>query len=245
MGIALVGPQHVTLLRRGRFERMPLPAREGGGEVGEIQAVVGDGRVFGVVTAETDDSSGGPELWRSADGAAWSGPTLLPLGGDAHALAYGPFGLLVAGSCLNRRGDRKARALFLSLDEQTQVFAAGVTDKPALTVAVAGAAREMWAAGARILLRFDPPGGSTQEAVEGEERPVAMGLDLVGVPWLVTERAVLRRYDGGGGGGAVWKRLCARDDGAAAPFMAIGFTGEGARVLDARGGGVLVVPEDV
>jgi hypothetical protein len=71
---------------------------------------------------------------------------------------------------------------------------------------------------------------------------VAMGLDLVGVPWLVTERAVLRRYDGGGG--AVWKKHCERDA-EAAPFVGIGFTTEGARVLDARGGGVLVVPEDV
>src|SRR5262249_27146889 len=74
-GFALIGPGHVVLIRGGRLESMALPVRPDGGEVGEIQTVIGDGSTFGVVTAETDDSNGGPELWRSTDGRGWSAPT--------------------------------------------------------------------------------------------------------------------------------------------------------------------------
>ncbi len=88
-GFALVGSSSVVLIRGGMFSTMSLPRRRGGGEVGEIQAVVDSGRVFGVVTAETEDS-GGPELWTSSDGAAWARPLILPLGGDAHSVAHGP-----------------------------------------------------------------------------------------------------------------------------------------------------------
>src|SRR6185503_16360776 len=91
-GFALVAPGHVLLIRGGRFASMPMPERATGGEVGEIQAVIDDGRVFGVVTAETDDSNGGPELWQSADGLRWGEPVVLPLSGDARSVAYGPYG---------------------------------------------------------------------------------------------------------------------------------------------------------
>lgn len=236
-GFALIGPTHVLLVKAGRMVPMPLPVRASGGEVGEIQTVIGDGRVFGVVTAETDDSNGGPELWRSADGAGWSTPTLLPLGGDAHALADGPFGMLVVGS---RKGTR-GRALFLGLDEQTTVFASGVNDKPALRVAVCAATRESWAAGEGIVVRLDR-GAATIEKVEALEKPVAMALDLVGIPWLVTEHAVLRRHVENNEG--VWRAYYRRDP-ARPPLVAIGFTPQGASVLDARGGGVEIEPRDV
>jgi len=237
MGIALVGPEHVLLIRRGQYERMPLPVRAGGGEVGPIEAVIGDGRVFGVVTAETDDSNGGPELWRSQDGAGWSEPLILPLGGEVRALAAGPFGTLVVGA---RRGQR-ARALFLGLDDQAQVFTTGVNDKGPLFAAVAGATRQAWAAGEGFILRFEA-GGAAVEKVALTERPLAMGLDLVGIPWLVTARAVLRRHERGGE--AEWRVMFAREPGEAA-FVAIGFSAEGARVLDAMGGGVRIAPSDI
>jgi hypothetical protein len=67
-----------------------------------------------------------------------------------------------------------------------------------------------------------------------------MGLDLEGIPWLVTGRVVLRRH---GGGAPVWRRYCARAEGEA-PFVGIGFVPSGVRVFDAQGGGVLVQPSD-
>src|SRR5262249_52124045 len=150
-------------------------------------AVIADGRVFGIVTGETDDSEGGPELWRSVDGSTWSDPAVLPLGGDVNAIAYGPYGFLIAGA----RGGKRARAIHLRLDGQATLFTQGVNDKPPLLVAVSGALRESWAAGPGVILRFDS-GGAATEAADNTEAPVAMGLDLVGSPWLVTERAVLR-----------------------------------------------------
>jgi serine/threonine protein kinase len=236
-GFALVGPTHVLLVRAGRMTPMPVPKRADGGAVGEIQAVIGDGRAFGVVTAETDDSNGGPELWRSTDGAAWSAPTLLPLGGDVHALADGPFGMLVVGS---RRGTR-GRALFLGLDEQTSVFTSGVNDKAALRVALCGAGREMWAAGEGTLLRLER-GGAVAEKSESTEAPAEMALDLVGIPWLVTSHAVLRRHVVDNEG--VWRAYYRRDP-SRPPLVAIGFTPNGARVLDARGASVEIEPHDV
>ncbi len=79
-GFALIGPRHVLLIRGSRFLRATLPARAGGGEVGEIHAAIGAGGVFGVVTAEIADGDGGPELWTSNDGAVWA-PRSLPLRG--------------------------------------------------------------------------------------------------------------------------------------------------------------------
>jgi hypothetical protein len=216
---------------------MPLPTRAGG-EVGEIQAVVGDGRVFGVVTAETDDSNGGPELWKSTDGTGWTGPTLLPLGGEAHAVAYGPYGMLVVGSKKGTRG----RALFLGFDGNTTVFSS-VNDKPRLSLAVASAGRECWAAGAGIVLRFDSPTSPvTVEKSDMLGAPTAMGLDIVGVPWLVTERAVLRRHIEANDG--VWKLYHRRAENLP-PLAGIGFTLDGAIVVDERGGIVDIEPHDI
>jgi serine/threonine protein kinase len=235
-GFALVGASRVLLIRGGKMTTMDPPVRPGG-EVGQVQAAIGDGRVFGVVTAETDDSNGGPELWCSTDGATWGAPTVLPLGGDVHALAQGPYGMLVVGS---RRGT-KGRALFLGLDEQTTVFTTGVNDKPSLPVAVASAARECWAAGAGIVLRFDK-GVASAESAQFSGSPTALALDLVGVPWLVTERAVLRRHVESNSG--VWKTYYERA--ANLPtLVGIGFTLDGARVVDARGGTVEIEPLDL
>ncbi|EYF08379.1 serine/threonine-protein kinase [Chondromyces apiculatus] len=236
-GVVLVGPEHVLLLPQTSFVRGGMPGRPG--EVGPIQAAFSDGQTFGVVTAETDDSNGGPELWLSDDGHTYAGPTILPLGGDVQALAPGPLGMLVVGS---RRGVR-GRALVLGYDQQIQVVTACVNDGPALRVAVAGVEGDYWAAGKGVVLRFDR-GGAYEERLEaGAEasgEPMALVLDLQGVPWLVTERAVLRRH---GGSRATWCTCYARPEGAPR-LVALGFTPGGARVVDAHGGGALLQPED-
>jgi hypothetical protein len=74
-----------------------------------------------------------------------------------------------------------------------------------------------------------------QEAVEVDEAPVAMGLDLVGVPWLVTAHAVLRRR--ALGGAVAWRAVYRRDPGRPA-LVGVGFTPEEARVVDALGSSV-------
>jgi serine/threonine protein kinase len=238
-GFALVGPGQVVLVRAGRFTRMPVPSRPGGGEVGEIVAVLGEGRVFGVLTAETDDSNGGPELWRSVDGASWSGPVVAPLGGLPLAVADGPFGFLVVGCSANRK---RARALFLGMDDQAKVFTTGVNERAVpLTAALCSAGRDSWAAGAGLVLHFDA-GHPTEEPVEASDEPVHLGLDIVGVPWLVTSHAVLRRHVDAGQ--PAWKLLYRRDS-TRPRLVGVGFTPEGAQVLDERGGGVRIVPRDI
>ena len=69
-----------------------------------------------------------------------------------------------------------------------------------------------------------------------------MGLDLVGVPWLVTERAVLRRHVESNT--AVWKPYYKRAEGLA-PLVGVGFTPDGASVIDAYGGMVHIEPHDI
>ena len=225
-GYALVGPRHVLLVR-GSFSRMPLPERPGGGEVGEIQAAIGSGGVFGIVTAETDDGNGGPELWTSSDGSSWAPPVLLPLGGDVQALSHGPYGFLVVGSRRNARG----RALFLPFDGNALVHVSGVNDGPPLRHAQCGAGRDAWAAGVGFVLMFQRS-AVTRESIDVDDSPVAMGLDLVGVPWLVTRWAALRREVDAGVGR--WRAHYRRSE-ARPPLVAIGFTKEEAIVMDSSG----------
>ena len=120
-GFALVGDRHVLLVRSSRFTQMAWPARPWGGEVGDIQAAIGAGGIFGVVTAETDDSNGGAELWTSPDGVSWAPPVVLPLGGDVHAVSRGPHGILVVGS---RRAARGGRCSSPSAGTQTSTLPA-------------------------------------------------------------------------------------------------------------------------
>jgi eukaryotic-like serine/threonine-protein kinase len=237
-GFALIGPTCVLLVRGGVFSEMPLPRRAGGGEVGEIQAVVNSGRVFGVVTAETEDS-GGPELWTSPDGATWAHPLILPLGGDARSVADGPYGFLVVGAG-SRRGTR-ARALFLGFDGQAIVYTAGVNDRSPLLVGICGAGREAWGAGQGFILSFER-GLVTAESTEHQGMPMAMALDLVGIPWLVCEHVVLRRHVDGER--TVWRVYYQRGE-ERPPLIGVGFTPEGVRVLDAQGGGAHIVPRDI
>jgi len=226
-GFALLGPRHVLLIRGSRFIQMVLPERALGGEVGEIQAAIGAGGIFGVVTAETDDSNGGPELWTSLDGVSWAPPLVLPLGGDVHAISHGPYGFLAVGSRHKKRG----RALFLPFDGHASVYVTGVNDGPPLLVAQCGVGWEGWSAGSGFVLSFQR-GALSQEAVDVDEPPAAMGLDLVGVPWLITERAVLRRHIETGV--ASWRALYRREPDRP-PLVTIGFTPEEAHVVDARG----------
>jgi hypothetical protein len=229
-GFAFVGPRHVLLVRGSGFTRMPLPERAGD-DVGEIHAVIGGGGVFSVVTAETEDGDGGPELWTSSDGAAWAPPIVLPLGGVVRAVSHGPYGFLVVGERRREHGAR-GRALFLPFDGHPSVFVSGVNDGPELLVAQCGAAGAGWSAGAGFALEFQR-GAVAREAVEVDDAPVAMGLDLVGAPWIITEWAALRREVESGT--SRWRVIYKRERGRP-PLVAIGFTPEEARILDARGG---------
>lgn len=233
-GFAIIAPHDIILVRAGTFNRMALPTRARG-EVGKIQAAIGDGRVFGVVTEETEESDG-PELWTSLNGREWQTPSVLALAGDVHAVAYGPYGFIVVGS---RKG-KNARALALGLDGKFTPFREA-NEHPPLRIALSGTARESWAAGTGILLRFDRA-SCVPERAEIEDEPVAMGLDLVGSPWLVTRRAVMRRVEGAAG--PLWKVLHRQPRGRP-DLVGIGFTTEGGRVIDEQCGGVLIRPWDL
>ncbi|MEO7094261.1 MAG: protein kinase [Polyangiales bacterium] len=244
LGYAIVGPRAIQFLRAGRWRSLDLPKRADGGEVGDIQAGLGARGRLAVITAETEASEGGPELWRTS-GSHWVGPLAIPLNGDVHAMAEGPWGMLLVGS----KGGKRARASFLGPDGATNVYAQGVGNTPALLVAACGNERDAWAASESRIFRFDRSAAEV-EHVDLGERPVQMALDLVGIPWLVSERRVLRREAPAGhtplstGGISPWRVLHRREE-SSPRFVAIGFTPEGARVLDEAGGSVRIFPSDV
>jgi len=232
-GFALVGPTHVRLVRPGQILPLALPHR---GAI--IEAAIGDGQTFGVVTAaaEGDDDSL-PELYLR-DEDTWAAPISLPLGGRVLALSSGPYGMLVVGT--NAKGTR-GRALFASYDGQTTVYAKGIQDKPPLLVSLCSGERLAWAAGEGFVVGLDR-GTVIPEEVEAKDRPVAMGLDPVGLPWLVTVSSVMRRQSSPTG--PVWRTFYEKDAGAPA-LVGITFTDEGARIIDGRGGGVKLAPRDI
>jgi len=193
---------------------------------------------FGIVTGAVEgDEDSIPELWL-LDGDHWSQPIGLPLGGKVLSISSGPYGMLVVGT--NAKGTR-ARALFTSYDGQTSVYARGVSDKPGLLVGLCSGERLSWAAGEGLVLGLDR-GTVINEDVEAKDRPVAMGLDPVGIPWLVTNSSVMRRQ--ATTGPATWRVYYEKDTGAP-PLVGITFTDEGVRVIDARGGGAKIIPRDV
>lgn len=227
-GTALVGPTHLVLLRDGRFVRMALPVRPSGGLVGEIQAVVGGGDLFGVVTAETEDANGGAELWVSMSGKTWEPPTLLPLGGDVLSVSSGPYGFLATGA----RSGRNARALFRPFGAEATVYGQAVNTRPPLVRGLCGPERECWAAGSGLVLSLEQ-GLVSEEAAEDSAEPVSMGLDVAGVPWLLTANAVLERQVEAGI--PSWRARHRRPAGHPR-FVALGFLGEEICVVDEHGG---------
>jgi hypothetical protein len=241
LGYAIVGPRQIHFLRGGKWRALAPPKRQSGGEVGPIVACLGSRGRLSIITAETDDSEGGPELWRTS-GAHWVGPLAIPLGGEVRAMAEGAYGMLIVGG----KGDKRARASFLGPDGGVMVYAQGVSNTPPLEVAVCGNERDAWAASGQMIFRFDRSAAEV-ELPDLNERPVQMALDLVGLPWLVTERSVLRREAALGTptpGRSPWRVVAKRAQGAPR-FAAIGFTPEGARVIDEASGSLRIVPSDL
>jgi hypothetical protein len=117
----------------------------------------------------------------------------------------------------------------------------GLRDKPPLHAALASADRITWAAGDGCMLALDR-GAVTVEEVATPARPVAMGLDPLGIPWLVTARAVMRRSTHGDA--PAWRLYHELEPGEP-PLVGIGFSANGARVVDAQGGGAVLKPLDV
>jgi eukaryotic-like serine/threonine-protein kinase len=235
-GFALVGPRHIRLVRPGRVSAVPMPSRPDGRPVGAIVAAFGEAYAFGVVTA--DAGEGGPEMWLFGSGSLWGEPIALPGLGRVNAVASTPYGFLAVGEA---SAGPRAYAVFASEFGQVSVYLRGLRDKPPLAAALASADRVAWAAGEGCVLAIDR-GSVTVENVAVAARPVAMGLDPLGLPWLVTPRAVMRRSTHGEG--PAW-RLFYEQDAGEPPLVGIGFTASGARVVDAQGGGALLRPLDV
>lgn len=111
------------LVAVGGWRALPDPASFQISAVEEVIVVPG-GFVAAGCAAVSGPDCGVPAVWTSADGVAWSGPTLLPLAGDrgetygvARAAAMTPMGLAVGG--LVRRGDRIHAALWFSPDSRS------------------------------------------------------------------------------------------------------------------------------
>lgn len=237
-GFALVGKAHILLIGRGSEPTlMPLPQRRDGTPLGPIVAAVGDGRMFGVVTSDSENHEENLEIWISETGTSWTEPFEVPLGGTVHAMANGTSGLFVVGG---RRGET-GRALQLGHDEICRILTQRLRKRPPLLVATQGVGRECWAAGEDCIVRLDAEGVDAESA-QSFGVPVAMALDLIGIPWLVSRDKVLRRH--GGGASTEWTVYLQRESDKP-PFIAIGFTCEGAHVLDASGTMTLLVPHDI
>ena len=187
-GFALVGPGHVLLIRGSRFAPRAVAGarhrRRGGRDPG------GDRRRWRVRRGDGGDRRRRRRARAVDVGTATPGHPRSSSRWEAtcRRSPHGPYGFLVVGS----RGRSRGRALFLPFGGHASVYVAGVNDGPPLQVAQCGAERVAWSAGAGFVLAF-LRGAVEREAVEVDEAPVAMGLDPVGVPWLVTHRAVLRR----------------------------------------------------
>ncbi len=154
------------------------------------------------------------------------------------SVASTPYGFLVVGEA---SAGPRAYAVFASEFGQVSVYMRGLRDKPPLLVALASADRVAWAAGDGCVLALDR-GTVTPEEQAAGGRPVAMGLDPLGIPWLVTPRTVMRRSTHGE---APRWRIFFEQDAGEPPLVGIGFTAGGARVVDARGGGAFLRPIDV
>ena len=232
LGYALVSPRAILLLRAGQWARLSPPARADR-TVGPITASLSHRGRLVVVTAETDDGDGGVEVWTSTDGARWEGPSTVPVGGDVHAIAEGPYGMVLVGG-----QGRRGRAAFLAPDGMVNVYAlAKITP---LSLVVHGAEREAWGASdSAQIVRFDRSVAELEVTLP--EQPVALALDLVGVPWVLTATTVFRRELAAGR--PTFRALETRVG--RPPYVGLAFTPEGAHVLDADGGFTHLEPSDV
>jgi hypothetical protein len=152
-------------------------------------------------------------------------------------MANGVSGLFVVGG---KRGST-GRALYLGHDEICRILTQRLRKRPPLLVATPGIGKDCWAAGEDCIVRLDA------DAVDAETAqsfgvPIAMALDVIGIPWLLTGDKVLRRH--GGGVSAEWVVYHVRPSDKP-HFVAIGFTCNGAHVLDAGGNTITIVPHDI
>ena len=235
-GFALVGPSQIRLVRPGRVVSAPTPTRPDGGPVGPIVAAFGEAYAFGVITADVGE--GGPEMWLFGSGSLWGEPLALPGLERVNAVASSPYGFLAVGEA---RAGSWAYAVFAGEGGQVSIYMRGLRDKPPLYAALASADRLAWAAADGCVLALDR-GSVTVEEVAVTGRPVAMGLDPLGIPWLVTARAVMRRSTHGDA--PAWRLFYEQDPGEPS-LVGIGFSTSGTRVVDAEGGGALLRPMDV
>ncbi len=229
-GYAAIDGKRIVWFQNGGAVDMPFPTREGGaGEVGLVQAVFGDGRVLVLVTGPVEDSDNMPEMWQSMDGCSWTGPSdLYP--GTIRAIASGPYGYVLVGT-------KGKQGLAISIGLSGEKSIPKLSNTPPLTLVAAGYGRDCWAAGDSSVVRISEEGASA-ESIEMDGAPVAMALDQVGSPWLLTENAVYRRHSTG-----TWTLLYRQQSGTR--LVGFGFTHKGAQVYDMHGAMVDIEPQDL
>ena len=243
-GCAIVSPAGLAFVRSNAVSVLD-PPRVPGRAVGEIVSVHRYGGRLAVVTDETDDTEGAAELWWTADATRWSEPVAVVLnGGRAQASSEGAYGTLVVGT-REKGGKVSACAAFAANTGTSISYAKGLGAIPGLTAALSGAEHDSWAAAGATVVRCSR-GAVTAETVEGtpegQDSWAELGLDLIGAPWLLTERAMFRREVHEQK--VSWTCVHVRPAGSAG-FVSIYFTPEGAFALDREFNTVHVVPNDI
>ena len=173
----------------------------------------------------------------SENGVTWTEPLEVPLGGSVLAMANGVSGLFVVGGKHGGTG----RALHLGHDEICRILTQRLRKRPPLLVATPGVGKDCWAAGENCIVRLDTDTVDAESA-QSFGIPIAMALDVIGIPWLLTSNKVLRRHSGGVS--TEWVVYHERQSDKP-QFVAIGFTCNGAHVLDAYGNTTTIVPHDI
>lgn len=113
----------------------------------------------------------------------------------------------------------------------------------AVEISTASRAKEGAENGSDFIVGFHSGTASNEAAIPPDAGlPVSLALAPVGIPWLLTERAILRRSIRGSQ--VHWTQIYQRPADQAS-LVGIGFTPAGARALDALGGSVMLQPHDI
>lgn len=238
-GFSVIGPRSAVVFRE-TLSLSNLPSCE---EYGPVCGTLAAADVMAIATSGIVGDTA-PKLWVSNDGIEWVEHCEIS-GVTVRGTAAGPYGYMIVGSSMNKK---EARALFVGASSGNATGLGWVKAFPPLDVAVGSTEREFWAAGKGLVVRIDPstqqpsPSAAKEEA-EVPDTPVAMALDLIGIPWLVLPHAVLRRH-AAPGQPPRWPVYYHRDS-SRPPLAGVGFMPDGAWVMDARGGFVHIVPQDL
>lgn len=230
-GFLLAGPRHLLQIRGGHFQAMRLPTIVASTDTKEVVSLTSSGDHISLVIAGTLRHEW--LLWRSQDGEQWTSPKEVSFHGALLSAAEGEQGLLLVG-----RSPSGGASVWR--EGQGEIASSVLAGAPQLTT-VLWRGQDAWVAGQGRVFRVDGP-SLIEEASEMEMSPVTAALDPSGIPWLLTHQEILRRDSDPRR--PLWRQVYRRTA-EHPPWVGIGFSIHGVRVLDSRGGGILMEPPDI